>query len=317
MKQGSQAWLSPSGPEPALTWMIVVSAIIHLGLGAAIFFLPKRFFASSPPPVVSYTVKIVDPSALGGRLPKGALQPERPPEPSPDAAPIEAKPEPKNEKKQEPPPEPAKPPVEKPPEPESNAVKLPDVPPKPEPKPQASPAPVPPKPEPKPAAKRPAPKAEKKPTQAELARLERDREIQDAIRRLGDKGRGKTAAGLGGMEEGKGAALGTGGDGGGGGVLMGLDFILYKNRVEALIKKNWTWVGANPDLTVRVGFQIQDDGTITDLRLVATSGDGSYDESVLRAIRGSSPLPPPPEKYRQVFRNYLIDFVSGELAAQG
>ena len=62
-------------------------------------------------------------------------------------------------------------------------------------------------------------------------------------------------------------------DGGGGGVLTGLDFIIYKNRVEALIKKNWTWVGANPNLTIRVGFRIGDDGEIADLRIVTSSGD--------------------------------------------
>jgi TonB family protein len=52
---------------------------------------------------------------------------------------------------------------------------------------------------------------------------------------------------------------------------------------------------------------------ITDVRVVERSGDGTYDESVLRAVRMSSPLPPPPEKYRDVFGNYLLDFVSGEL----
>ncbi|MGH7818656.1 MAG: energy transducer TonB, partial [Candidatus Binatia bacterium] len=142
---------------------------------------------------------------------------------------------------------------------------------------------------------------------------ERDRRIQEAVRRMGEKGEGKEAAGLGGLEEGKGATLGTGGDGGGGGILAGLDFIIYKNQVEGIIKRNWTWVGANPNLTVRVGFRIQENGDITDIRVVQRSGDGSYDESVLRAIRISSPLPAPPEKYRDVFGNYLLDFVSGEL----
>ncbi|MGH7896870.1 MAG: energy transducer TonB, partial [Candidatus Binatia bacterium] len=89
------------------------------------------------------------------------------------------------------------------------------------------------------------------------------------------------------------------------------------NQVEAVIKKNWTWVGADPNLTIRVGFRIGEDGTIADLRVLARSGDGTFDESVMRAIRVSTPLPPPPEKYREVFGNYVLEFVSGELAKSG
>lgn len=98
---------------------------------------------------------------------------------------------------------------------------------------------------------------------------------------------------------------------------MGLDFIIYKNQVEGLIKKNWTWVGANPDLTIRVGFRIGDNGEIGDVRVIDRSSDSSFDESVLRAIRISSPLPAPPAKYRDVFGNYVLEFVSGQLAAGG
>jgi colicin import membrane protein len=100
---------------------------------------------------------------------------------------------------------------------------------------------------------------------------------------------------------------------GGGGILAGLDFILYKNQVEGIIKRNWTWVGTNPNLTVKVGFRIREDGEIVDVRILQSSGDAGYDQSVLQAIRASTPLPPPPEKYRDVFGDYRIDFVSGNL----
>jgi TonB family protein len=282
--------------------MIVLSAILHVAAGVTIALLPRDFFVRQPAPVIAYTVKIVDPSALGGRLPKGELHPEAPPtgvsNPPPQVEPKpEPKPEPVVEAKPEPKPEP--------PKPEEKVVKLPDVPPKPEPKPQ------PKKPPPKPVEAKP------KPSKQELAKLERDRSIQDAIKHLGEKGAGKQASGLGGHEEGKGAALGSGGDGGGGGVLMGLDFIIYKNQVEALIKQNWTWVGANPNLTIRVGFRIGDDGQVADLRVIQRSGDSTFDDSVMRAIRISNPLPAPPEKYREIFANYVLEFVSGELAKSG
>jgi colicin import membrane protein len=308
MSEGAQAWLADNRPEPELSWMIALSAIFHLLAALVVVLLPSRMFLHEPPPVVAYTVKIVDPNALGGRLTKGEIQSdlETTGTKQPAIKPQEAKAEPK--------PEPPKPVEEKKPEPkpEEKVVKVPDVAKKPEPKKEEKPEPK------KDEKKAEKPKLEeKKPSKEEVAREKRDNEIQEAIKRLGEKGRGKQASGLGGVEEGKGAALGVGGDGGGGGTLTGLDFILYKNRVEATIKQNWTWVGANPNLTVRVGFRIGDDGQIADVRIVSASGDTSYDESVLRAIRISNPLPAPPQKYRQTFANYVLDFVSGQLAAGG
>jgi TonB family protein len=302
MSEGRHAWLADRDSEPVLSWMIVLSAILHVAAAAVFFMLPKDFFVRSVPPVVAYTVKIVDASALGGRLPKGEIHPDSAPQGI-------AQPAPKEEAKPEPKPKPEKKPEPKP-EPEKKVVKLPDVTKKPEPEKE------------KPVEKKKAEAKKKepekpKPTAREKAEAARDREIQEAVRRLGEKGKGKHASGLGGVEEGKGAALGIGGDGGGGGILTGLDFIIYKNQVEAIIKKNWTWVGANPNLTVRLGFSIAKDGQITDLRIASGSGDASFDESVLRAVRISNPLPPPPEKYRQAFANYVLEFVSGELASGG
>src|SRR5207249_7908516 len=139
----------------------------------------------APAPIVAYTVKIVDPSALGGRLPKGEIHTETPPTGVAAPAPKE---EPKPAPKPEPPP--PQPVEEKKPEPkpEENVVKLPDLPKKPEPKPEEK---KPPPPQPKPAEVKP------KPSKAELAQLDRDKEIQDAVRRLGEKGSGKRASGLG------------------------------------------------------------------------------------------------------------------------
>jgi len=293
----SSVWRARRGSEPALSWMVALSAFVHVAAGVAILLLPRQWWMRTPPPVVAYTVKIVDAGALGGRLPQGPIRAE--PAASTSNLARHEEPEEKPEPKVEPKPKPeAK--VE-PPKPEAKkVVTLPDVEKKPEPKPEA---------------KKPAPTP--KPSKAELAKIDRDKQIQEAIKHLGEKGSSKHAAGLGGREPGKGAALGTGGDGGGGGILMGLDFIIYKNQVEGLIKKNWTWVGANPDLTIRVGFRIGDNGEIGDVRVIDRSGDSSFDDSVLRAIRISSPLPAPPAKYRDVFANYVLEFVSGQLAAGG
>ena len=311
MSRASRAWLSDSGPDPELTWMVVASGLLHLLVAVGLLLVPSGLLASAPPPIVAYTVKIIDPSSLGGRLPKGEIRENQEPEGAKVVAPKE---EPKVEPKPEPPkPEPKV--EEKAPEPEpveEAEVIIPD-----------KKKPEPPKEQPKPEPKKPIATKEKakpaaaKPTKDELARIDRDKQIQDAIRRVGERGKGNTPTGLGGREEGKGAALGIGGDGGGGGTVMGLDFIIYKNRVEGVFKQNWTWVGANPNLNVRIAFRIETNGEIKDVRILQRSGDGTYDESVIRAIRASSPLPAPPEKYRDVFANYTIDFVSGEMRSGG
>jgi TonB family protein len=312
MSQASRAWLTDSRPDPELAWMVIASGLLHVVAVVAILLIPRGLMASAPPPIVAYTVKIIDPNSLGGRLPKGELREDKEPEGARAVAPKE---EPKVEPKPpEPEPEPEPKVEEKPPEPppvEEPEVVIPDKKKPPEPPKKVEPK----KPTAKDVAKDKAKSA--KPSKEEVARIERDKQIQEAIRRMGEKGTGKTPTGLGGREEGKGAALGIGGDGGGGGTVMGLDFIIYKNRVEGLFKQNWTWVGANPNLNVRIAFRIESTGNILDVRILQRSGDGTYDESVIRAIRASSPLPPPPEKYRDIFGNYTIDFVSGEMRSGG
>ena len=118
-----------------------------------------------------------------------------------------------------------------------------------------------------------------------------------------------------GTGEGDGAAgLGAGGRGGPG-VVKGLDFIIYKNRIESTIKDNWAWVGQRADLKVVVQFGIKDNGEITGLRVVQPSGDVTYDESVLRAVKKSSPLPAPPNAYRKDFADVELTFRPRDLGA--
>ena len=98
MSRTTDAWLSTHAAEPALTRMIVLSAILHVAAGLTIVLLPRDIFARPPAPVIAYTVKIVDPSALGGRLPKGEIHPEVPPTGVSNPAPKEEpKPAPKPE----------------------------------------------------------------------------------------------------------------------------------------------------------------------------------------------------------------------------
>ena len=103
------------------------------------------------------------------------------------------------------------------------------------------------------------------------------------------------------------------GTGMGGGIQKSPEFIRYQNVIKDQVKNSWTWVGRRTDLKVTVNVSIQENGEITGLRLVGTSGDRSFDESVIRAIKKASPLPPPPAEFRREFMNVILPFNSLDL----
>jgi TonB family protein len=66
---------------------------------------------------------------------------------------------------------------------------------------------------------------------------------------------------------------------------------------------------------VVVQFSIRESGEITGLKVVQPSGDATYDESVLRAVKKSSPLPAPPSAYRKDFSEVELTFRPRDLGA--
>lgn len=123
----------------------------------------------------------------------------------------------------------------------------------------------------------------------------------------------KGDGGSGGPGEGEGAAaLGKGGRGGG--TVRGMDYLIYQNRMLETIKGNWAWAGRGNQKVV-VHFSIKDNGEIIALKVVQSSGDASYDESVLRALKKSSPLAAPPEAYRKDFADVELTFRPQDLGA--
>lgn len=140
----------------------------------------------------------------------------------------------------------------------------------------------------------------------------REKLIQSAMERVRDRAesgqkKGQEAAINSGPAEGEGAAaIGSGGSGGG--IVKGVDFIIYYNQMRRVIRERWTWVGKRSDLEVTVRFGIQESGEVVGLKIDKSSGDPSYDDSVFRAIRRASPLPPPPESYRKDFMDVELTF---------
>jgi len=103
-------------------------------------------------------------------------------------------------------------------------------------------------------------------------------------------------------------AVALGQNGRGGGIVKGFEFLVYRNRMLHLIKEQWTWVGKVTDLEVTVRFGILENGEVIGLRVIEASGDLTYDDSVLRAMRKAAPLPPPPDNYRKDFMSVELTF---------
>jgi colicin import membrane protein len=103
------------------------------------------------------------------------------------------------------------------------------------------------------------------------------------------------------------AALGQGGRGGGTAV-KGAEFLIYQAKIVSTIKENWAWPGQKGSLKALVRFSIRDNGEITGMKIAEPSGDPAFDESILRALRKSSPLPSPPESYRKDFAQVEMNF---------
>ena len=144
----------------------------------------------------------------------------------------------------------------------------------------------------------------------------RERLIQSALDRVKSRAEStqKAASSKGGEVlsvgpgEGDGAAaLGQGGRGGGTAV-RGAEFFMYQAKIVNTIKENWAWPGQKGSLKALARFSIKDNGEITGLKIAEPSGDAAFDESILRALRKSSPLPPPPESYRKDFAQVEMKF---------
>ncbi|MFY9552439.1 MAG: TonB family protein, partial [Thermoanaerobaculia bacterium] len=105
-------------------------------------------------------------------------------------------------------------------------------------------------------------------------------------------------------EESPGAATGPAAGGGGKSGIGGLKvdqadfkYPVYVERMVMIISLNWFKPAQIVQVNPVVHFQIERDGTVTDARLVTSSGLAFVDRAALRAVIASSPLPPLPPEY--------------------
>lgn len=109
---------------------------------------------------------------------------------------------------------------------------------------------------------------------------------------------------------GSGAGSGAGGPSAGGQGAFGGPMALYQMEVEARIKSNWSYPIAmeNQHLEAVVVLLVKQDGTIMKTRLERRSANVLFDESVMKAVERSNPLPPFPEGYRKSHDELEITF---------
>ncbi len=261
------AWSDSS--DALLMRLAGVSAVVHLVALILFSFMPRLF--TPPPPPRTTIAEIIPASAL---MPAGGGPKEPPKGPTPREraevarrAAEEVKPPPKETP---PPRDKTLPPLEKPKE-----KKPPER--KPEPKPE-------------PPMKEPAkPPAEETPP-AEVPGNEDEPETGDA-----DAGPQRSPDGI---------SFGTGSVGGVPGIgSAAFPYDYYRSALRSILQSHWrrpvTPEGLAATVTCEVGFTILRTGIIQDARVVQPSGNAILDQSALRAVYDSNPLPPLPAQYGQ------------------
>lgn len=97
----------------------------------------------------------------------------------------------------------------------------------------------------------------------------------------------------------------------GGRRISGIPIQIYQMEVEDRIKSNWSYPVAlqgKKDLEAIVVVMVRRDGTILNTEMKRDSSDPIFDESVIKAIKKSDPLPPFPEGYKKSNDEIEINF---------
>lgn len=272
---------------------------------------------------------------------KPAPKPDVKPIAKPEPAPVEQPPVKAIDKPAE---TPVTPPVEKavetpapdsipiPREPEKPPVK-PAEPVKPEPpadKPEPAPKEEPPVKKPEPPAQKPKPPAQKPTPPKPPSKSNLDNALADLNKQVG--GTRQNASGKGAAPKGKGQDLssalsdlgkqvgssggansgrGPGGSGGDGYGTLGA----YQDSIISRVRPNWSWPGRTDrrNYTAVVNIQIDPDGSITNARIISSSGNSFFDATVLRAVAATHSLEPPPNP---AYADINISFTPEALGAR-
>jgi colicin import membrane protein len=96
-----------------------------------------------------------------------------------------------------------------------------------------------------------------------------------------------------------------------GGGIPGTVMQIYLMEVEHLIKSNWAYPAAmerKKDLEAIVVLTVQSDGSITQTKFEKRSSSPLFDDTVMKAVERSNPLPPFPGGYNRSYDEFEINF---------
>lgn len=99
----------------------------------------------------------------------------------------------------------------------------------------------------------------------------------------------------------------------------GINFSIYQMEVREKIKSNWSFPSAHLDpktkknLEAVVVVKVRSNGTILESRIKRRSASVTFDQTVIKAIERSDPLPPFPEGYRKTHDEIEFTFNLSDL----
>ncbi len=96
-----------------------------------------------------------------------------------------------------------------------------------------------------------------------------------------------------------------------GGGIPGTAMQIYLMEVENLIKSNWAYPAAmesKKDLEAIVVLTVKSDGSVTQTKFEKRSASPLFDDTVMKAVERSNPLPPFPEGYNRSYDEFEINF---------
>jgi len=88
--------------------------------------------------------------------------------------------------------------------------------------------------------------------------------------------------------------------------------VAYQNELQAHVKSGWRWMQRTDRLRTLIKVKISSNGDLTDVRIVESSGNSNFDDSVVRAVRKASPVPPPPKEFYADFSDVRFWFDSSD-----
>ncbi len=89
--------------------------------------------------------------------------------------------------------------------------------------------------------------------------------------------------------------------------IEGIPMQIYRMEVENRIYSNWAYP-ERKELKAMIVLTVRRDGTILETKIKRRSGDPLFDESALKAVKRSDPLPPFPEIYKKSYDEIEIIF---------